>query len=136
MWSAPRSTLSRLMVLIACETLWLPAMATAEPIEPHKVPTEAIHAPPAANPGQALTPPADNAAVQTLKVQPLPKEGTVPRAGDDRDIIDGAAKADAHAIRTIPIGPDTGTSFDADRHFAPRTDAPSSSQGAETNPGR
>jgi hypothetical protein len=127
MWSASRSTISRLIILIACETIALPAIAMAQPIEPHKVPTETIHAP-AANPSPALAPPADNAAVQTLKVQPLPKEGSVPRVGDDRAITDGAAKADAHAIRTVPIGPDTGTSFDADRHFAPRTTAPSQSE--------
>jgi len=115
------------IILALCGAMGLSAMARAEPLEPHKVPTLTIRAQPAGDPSPALAPPADYPAIQTLKVQPPPGEDRGPsvhRFGDGRETGHGTAKADTRAIRTIPIGPDTGTRFDLDRHFAPRPDAP------------
>jgi hypothetical protein len=120
MW--PRS-----IILALCWTTGLTTIATAEPIEPHKVPTVTIRTQPAGESNPGLAPPADFPAVPALKVRPPPKNGggpSVPRFGDDQEAVHGASKADAHAIRTVPIGPDTDTRLDLDRHFAPRTSAP------------
>jgi hypothetical protein len=128
MWSTSRSTMRRLMILIACETLGLPARTLAQPMEPHKVPTSTIHAQPAGDPYQALTPATDDLTARILKVQPPPKEGrdpSVPRFGGDQETVDSASKADARAVRTVPIGPDTDMRIDLDRHFTPRASAPS-----------
>jgi hypothetical protein len=125
MWPRFRS-LKQPVILALCGTIGSTAMA--DPIEPHKVPTETIRTQAAGNPNPASASPIDDPAVHTFKVQPS-SEGMSSAVsaplGDDRDVGNGAFKPDAHAIRTIPIGPDTGTSFEVDRHFAPGTSAPS-----------
>lgn len=128
MWSRCCSMMRRLTILVVFETVGLPATTMAEPIEPHKVPTLTIRAQPAEQPGGAFAPHADDPAVQPLKVRPLPegrRGASARRFVDDGGSVRDGSKADAHAIRTIPIGPDTDTRLDLDRHFAPRTSAPS-----------
>ncbi len=123
MWPQSRS-LAQPIILALCGTMGSIAMAAAEPLEPHKVLTETIRTQPAGDPNPASASPTDDPAVHTLKVQPSSggmSWAVSPPLGDDHDVGHGAFKPDAHAIRTVPIGPDTGTKFDLDRHFAPRT---------------